>query len=148
VSFKYEDPPTWVDKLPDAQLTPGCVFHTYKVIADGFANDSTEATQKKLAQVGAIAPEPKDLVTLVKQVSEINLAELEKEASPIGKEEPYPQIKANLMMIDRVVNGFRAESTRFAPLGNDASNAVAAFGELAEPMQSKVVLMLLKKLKA
>jgi hypothetical protein len=147
VSFKYEDPPTWVDKLPDAQLTPGCVFHTYKVIADGFAQDGSEATQKKLVQVGAIAPEPKDLVTLVKQVSEIDVTELEKEAAPKGKEEPYPQIKANLMMIDRVVNGFRAESARLAPLGADASNAVAAFGELAEPLQSKVVMLLLKKVK-
>jgi len=147
VSFKYEDPPTWVDKLPDAQLTPGCVLHTYKVIADGFAQDGSEATQKKLQQVGAIAPEPKDLVSLVKQVSEIDVVELEKEAAPTGKEEPYPQIKANLMMIDRVVNGFRAESARFAPLGADASNAVAAFGELAEPLQSKVVMMLLKKVK-
>jgi hypothetical protein len=139
VAFKYEDPATWVNDLPDAKLDAGCVLHTYKVIADGFAKDTSEATQKKVDKVGAISPQPKELVPLVKEVGLIDVAKLEQQDDK--------QIKTALMMIDRVINGFRAEGQRFAPLGTDASNAVEAFGELAEPLQNKVVMMMLRKLK-
>lgn len=129
LAIKYEDPPTWIDDLPDPQLTPGCVFHTYKIIAEGLA------TNPSASKVGGISPQPRELATLLK------VAAAEVPDTVTGDE-----MRAHVLLVERVTNAFKAESDRLSPLGPEAAHAVGTFSDLSETLENKLVMRLLKKM--
>jgi len=122
----YEDKPDWSADIPDPQLKADCVFYTYKVINDGLG------TTPEAAKLGKITP-PTELLTMIRAVG-----------TELADGAPSDAIEAQLLMMGRLVSGFAAEANRFGPLGEEAADAVAAFGDLADVKQQKLVLRLLK----